>query len=76
MLVSINKSLVNVLVLVSEAHQGESLRRGQTVDGYFLQACDDAAACHGFTLGHPQHSLISQHQVAGHVDHHLTQLGK
>lgn len=31
------QNLVNVLVLASEANQGESLRRGQTVGRYFLQ---------------------------------------
>lgn len=55
--------------------QGESLRCCQTVHGDLLEAGDDAGTRHGFTLGHPQHPLVGQHQVAGHAYHDLTQLG-
>lgn len=56
-------------------NQGEGLCYGQTVDGDLLEAGDDARTGQGFTLSHPQHPLIGQHQVTGHAYHHLTQLG-
>ena len=39
-----------------------------------LQGTHDAAAGLVFTLGQPQQVLVYQHQVAGHVHHHLHQL--
>lgn len=61
--------------VVDGTDQGEDLCCGQAVDGDLLEAGDDAGAGHGFTLGHPEHPLISQHQVTSHAYHHLTQLG-
>lgn len=64
-----------LLEFVDGTYQWEGLCRGQTVDSNLLEAVDDAGAGHGFTLSHPEHPLISQHQVTRHAHHHLTQLG-
>lgn len=55
--------------------QRESLGCGQAVAGDLLEAGDDAGTGRGFPLSHPQNPLICQHHVAGHAEHHLTQLG-
>lgn len=59
---------------VDRTYQGEDLYCGQTVDCYLLEAGDDARARHSFTLSHPEHPLIGQHQVTGHAQHHLSEL--
>lgn len=61
--------------VVDSTNQREGLSCGQAVDGNLLEAGDDAGASQGFTLSHPEHPLIGQHQVTGHAYHHLTQLG-
>lgn len=61
--------------VVDSTNQREGLCCGQTVDSNLLEAGDDAGAGHGFTLSHPEHPLIGQHQVTGHAYHHLTKLG-
>lgn len=39
-----------------------------------LQALNDTWASSRLPLSHPQHSLISQHQITGDIHHHISQL--
>ncbi len=43
-------------------------------NGNSLQALNDTWTSSRLPLSHPQHSLISQHQITGDIHHHVSQL--